>query len=65
MAPSRRERKGMEGERGPRGTEVDRLHRGVSVATGTRYVGGEQRGEMADRAGWIERVCDEEEESKR
>lgn len=46
----------MEGGRGP--GDRGRLHRrergGVSVVAGTRCVGGEPEGEMADRAGWIE-----------
>lgn len=51
----------MEGERGP-GEDRGRLHRGVSVVAGTRCVGGEPEGEMADRAGWIESVRQGEKE---
>jgi len=52
---------GMEGGREPR--DRGRLHRGVSVA-GTRCVSGEPKGELADRAGWIERVRQGEQEKE-
>lgn len=45
------------------------MHRGegggVSVVAGTRCVGGEPEGEMADRAGWIEGARQGEKERAR
>lgn len=38
-----------------RGWKEEEDRGGVSVAAGTRCVGGGPKGEMADRAGWIER----------
>jgi len=51
-------------ERGREPRDRGRLHRGVSVAAGTRCVSGEPEGELADRAGWIERVRQGEQEKE-